>query len=301
MTGNTRKRNRYWPGFRGGLAVALGCLCGFGSAGAQSGAAPLQPERAAAIARLAEPAPMVTIPAGWFLMGTAHVNEILLGFEGPYDDTEQPQRRIWLDAYEIDRDEVSLGNYLAWALNAKRGRLEPQLAREIEATGRVPHATMAAWPAFYARWYDADDYCRSLGKRLPSEAEWEKAARGTTGQLFPWGSTAPSPWFAVFNRQIENSLLPVEPVDSLAEGRSPFGLYHMAGNVAEWVQDWGGIDSYVTMPERNPMGPANGRYKIVRGGSWRSGPAMLRTATRGGAPPMFSSSTIGFRCARPLP
>ncbi len=243
---------------------------------------------------------MMTIPSGWFLMGTAHVDEILLGFEGPYDDTEQPQRRIWLDAYEIDRDEVSLGNYLAWGLRASR-RLDPQLANELAVTRRLPAATLSDWPAFYVRWQDADDYCRSLGKRLPSEAEWEKAARGPKGQIFPWGTTAPSPFLAVFNRQIEDTTLPVAPVDSLVEGRSPYGLHHMAGNVAEWVQDWGGIDYYVTMPERNPVGPANGRYKIVRGGSWRSGPAMLRTATRGGAPPMFSSSTIGFRCARSIP
>lgn len=297
---SARQRNWYGAVFLGRLAVALGCLCGFGSAGAQSDAPSLQPDRAETIARLAVPGPMVTIPAGWFLMGTAHVDEILLGFEGPYDDTEQPQRRIWLDAYEIDRDEVSLGNYLAWVLRSSR-RIDPQLASELAGTRRLPAATLSDWPAFYVRWQDADDYCRSLGKRLPSEAEWEKAARGPKGQLFPWGTTAPSPWLAVFNRQIEDSTLPIAPVDSLAEGRSPYGLHHMAGNVAEWVQDWGGIDSYATMPERNPMGPANGRYKIVRGGSWRSGPAMLRTATRGGAPPMFSSSTIGFRCARSVP
>lgn len=283
-----------------GLAIMLALPWPRCPAFAQAGPLPMPQERAAAIARLAVPAPMVAIPAGWFLMGTARVDEILLGFEGPYDDTEQPQRRIWLDAYEIDRDEVSLGNYLVWVLRISR-QLDPELAHELAVTRRLPDATLAAWPAFHARWYDADEYCRALGKRLPSEAEWEKAARGATGRLFPWGTTAPSPWLAVFNRQIEDSLLPIAPVDSFAEGRSPYGLHHMAGNVAEWVQDWGGIDYYVTMPDRNPTGPANGRYKIVRGGSWRSGPAMLRTATRGGAPPMFSSSTIGFRCARSLP
>ncbi|TAL11893.1 MAG: hypothetical protein EPO02_03255 [Nitrospirae bacterium] len=271
-----------------------------GLATVQSGAPGALSARMETIAGLAAPAPMVLIPAGWFLMGTAHVGEILLGFEGPYDDTEQPQRRIWLDAYEIDRDEVSLGNYVAWVLRASR-QIDPQLAGEIAVMRRLPAETLSAWPAFHLRWYDADDYCRSLGKRLPSEAEWEKAARGTTGRLFPWGTTAPSPWLAVFNRQIEDALLPLAPVDSFVEGRSPYGLQHMAGNVAEWVQDWGGIDYYVTMPDRNPIGPATGRYKIVRGGSWRSGPAMLRTATRGGAPPMFSSSTIGFRCARSVP
>ncbi len=284
------------------LAIILALPWTHGSVVAQEIPPSAVQERAAAIARLAVPVPMVTVPAGWFLMGTARVDEILLGFEGPYDDTEQPQRRIWLDAYEIDRYEVSLGNYLAWVLRASR-QPELDLAREIviARAKNVPESALAAWPVFYVRWFEADEYCRALGKRLPSEAEWEKAARGTKGQLFPWGTTAPSRWFAVFNLQIEDSLLPLAPVDSFAEGRSPYGLYHMAGNVAEWVQDWGGIDTYVTMPERNPTGPAGGRYKIVRGGSWRSGPPMLRTATRGGAPPMFSSSTIGFRCARPVP
>ncbi len=287
---------------RVGAAVVCGLLVAgtVGGPGLASllGDEPVVPrERLASIARGAVPAPMVTVPAGWFLMGTPHVDEILLGFEGPYDDTEQPQRRIWLDAYEIDRDEVSLGNYLAWVLRTSRP-LDPQLARELAGTRRLSDETLASWPAFHLRWYDAEAYCRSLGKRLPSEAEWEKAARGTTGQIFPWGTKAPARWFAVFNLQIEDSLLPLAPVDSFAEGRSPYGLHHMAGNVAEWVQDWGGVDTYVTMPERNPTGPPGGRYKIVRGGSWRSSQAMLRAATRGGAPPMFSSSTIGFRCAR---
>jgi iron(II)-dependent oxidoreductase len=285
-----------------GLAIMLVFPWAHGPAVAQEIPPSAVREQAAAIARLAVPVPMVPVPAGWFLMGTARVDEILLGFEGPYDDTEQPQRRIWLDSFEIDRDEVSLGNYLAWLLRASR-QLELELAREIviARARKVPESALAAWPVFYVQWFEADAYCRAAGKRLPSEAEWEKAARGAMGQLFPWGTTAPSRWFAVFNLQIEDSMLPLAPVDSFAEGRSPYGLYHMAGNVAEWVQDWGGIDIYMTMPERNPTGPAGGRYKIVRGGSWRSSPVMLRTATRGGAPPMFSSSTIGFRCARSLP
>ena len=85
------------------------------------------------------------------------------------------------------------------------------------------------------------------------------------------------------------------------EGRSPYGLHHMAGNAAEWIQDWLGLDYYAIMPERNPAGPSTGRYKVVRGGSWKSKPAMLRAATRGGAFPDQRESTIGFRCARSVP
>lgn len=87
-------------------------------------------------------------------------------------------------------------------------------------------------------------------------------------------------------------------VDSLDEGRSPYGLHHMAGNVAEWVQDWFGFDYYAYMPEKNPPGPASGRYKSVRGGSWKSKLIMLRTATRSGSPADQRSATIGFRCAK---
>ena len=91
------------------------------------------------------------------------------------------------------------------------------------------------------------------------------------------------------------------PVDVGAEGRSPYGLQHMAGNTAEWVEDWFGIDYYATMPDRNPSGPATGRYKVVRGGSWKSAPALLRSATRSGALPDQRTATVGFRCARSLP
>jgi iron(II)-dependent oxidoreductase len=89
-------------------------------------------------------------------------------------------------------------------------------------------------------------------------------------------------------------------VDSHDNGRSPYGLHHMAGNVAEWVQDWFGFDYYAYMPERNPPGPTGGRYKSVRGGSWKSKPIMRRTATRGGSPPDQRAATIGFRCALPV-
>ena len=90
-------------------------------------------------------------------------------------------------------------------------------------------------------------------------------------------------------------------VDTGDEGKSPYGLHHMAGNIGEWVQDWFGFDYYAYIPERNPAGPTSGRYKVVRGGSWKSKPNMLRSATRGGAAPDQRSPTIGFRCAGSVP
>ena len=256
----------------------------------------------AAIAQLAQPSPMVPIPAGWFFMGTIRKDDDPYGMETQFDDTEMPQRRIWLDAYEIDRDEVSLGEYLAW-LQAQRRRPPEELQRLIRhliSVHSLPDYIMARWPALYVVWQEAADFCQSRGRRLPTESEWEKAARGSEGNLFPWGRAKPEPGLAVFGQYHVHEIPIVAAVDSGEEGRSPFGLHHMAGNVAEWVWDWMGIDYYVMMPERNPPGPATGRYKSVRGGSWKSKPEMLRNATRGGAVPDQRAATIGFRCARSL-
>ncbi len=253
------------------------------------------------IAQLAVPSPMIGIPEGWFLMGTIRKDDDPYGLEAQFDDTEVPQRRIWLDAYEMDRDEVSLAEYLAWLQRERHTPPEELkgLIRHLVSVHSLPDYVMARWPALYVSWQEAADYCLSRGKRLPTEAEWEKAARGAEGGLFPWGKTKPEWGRAVFRQYHVHEIPLVAAVDSGEEGRSPFGLHHMAGNVAEWVQDWFGTDYYIMMPERNPSGPATGRYKSVRGGSWKSKPAMLRTATRGGAVPDQRAATIGFRCARP--
>jgi iron(II)-dependent oxidoreductase len=256
--------------------------------------------RLAAIAGLARPSPAVRIPAGWFLMGSLRKDEEPFGLEAPYDDTEVPQRRIWLDAYEMDRDEVSLGEYLAQLLQEERDPPEElqRLIWHMITVHRTTDALLARWPALYASWDEAAHLCHAHGKRLPTEAEWEKAARGERGNTFPWGQRPPQAGLAMFGQYHVHEIPLVAAVDSGGEGRSPYGLRHMAGNAAEWVQDWLGLDYYVSMPERNPPGPSAGRYKGVRGGSWKSKPAMLRTATRGGAPPEQRAATIGFRCAR---
>jgi gamma-glutamyl hercynylcysteine S-oxide synthase len=253
-----------------------------------------------AIAQLAHASPAVTVPAGWFLMGTNRIDDDPYGLGTQFDNTELPQRRVWLDAFAIDRDEVSIAEYLALLQRQRRESPEPlsRLIWHIITVHFMPDQVIASWPALYVTWSEANEFCHAHGKRLPTEAEWEKAARGNDGNLFPWGRTAPAPGLAVFGQYHVHEIPLVAAVNSGEEGQSPFGIRHMAGNVGEWVQDWFGFDYYSIMPERNPRGPNSGRYKSVRGGSWKSHPNLLRTPSRNGAVPDQRSATIGFRCAQ---
>ena len=253
------------------------------------------------IASFSQPAPMIEISAGWFLMGTKRVDDDPFGFETQFDDTEFPQRRIWLDTYAIDRYEVTLAEYLSFLHQQGRpvSKKLRHLIWHLISVHFIPDQVLAPWPALYVTWQEAVDFCQSAGKRLPTEAEWEKAARGRNAKVFPWGTSDPSQDIAVFGQYHVHEIPLVAAVDSYPEGESPYRVHHLAGNVAEWVQDWLGPDYYPFMPERNPQGPKIGRYKSVRGGSWKSRPVMLRTATRGGAFPDQREATIGFRCAKP--
>jgi gamma-glutamyl hercynylcysteine S-oxide synthase len=253
-----------------------------------------------AIAQLAHASPAMTVPAGWFLMGTNRIDDDPYGLGTQFDNTELPQRRVWLDAFTIDRDEVSIAEYLAFLQRQRQESPEPlsRLIWHIITVHFMPDQVIASWPALYVTWSEANEFCRAHGKRLLTEAEWEKAARGNDGNLFPWGRTAPAPGLAVFGQYHVHEIPLVAAVNSGEEGQSPFGIRHMAGNVGEWVQDWFGFDYYSIMPERNPKGPNSGRYKSVRGGSWKSHPNLLRTPSRNGAVPDQRSATIGFRCAQ---
>ena len=271
------------------------------------GASPPKPEPPAellphlqAIADHGKASPVITIPEGWFLMGTNRKDDDPFGFETQFDDTEFPQRRIWMNSFEIDRYEVTLGEYLAF-LQAKERPVSHKLKHliwHLISVHFIPDEVLAPWPALYVTWEEASAFCEDQGKRLPTEAEWEKSARGENGNIFPWGAMGPSDTIAVFGQYHVHEIPLVAAVDSYPEGQSSWGVYHLAGNVAEWVNDWFGSDYYPIMPERNPPGPTRGRYKVVRGGSWKSTPRMLRTATRGGAFPQQREATIGFRCAR---
>ncbi|WHZ29773.1 MAG: hypothetical protein OJF51_004575 [Nitrospira sp.] len=254
------------------------------------------------IVTLARPSPMMTVPAGTFLLGSNRVDDDPYGGRTQFDDTELPQHRVWLDAYEINRDEVSLGEYLAFL---QRQKIHPsdelqKLLWHVITVHFISDQILSRWPALYVTWTEANDLCAAKQARLPTEAEWEKAARGAEGIPYPWGEAIPNPTLAMFGQHHVHEIPILAAVDSYEDGKSPYGLHHMAGNIAEWVQDWFGFDYYAYMPERNPSGPSTGRYKSVRGGSWKSRPVMLRAATRGGASPDQRAATIGFRCARSL-
>jgi formylglycine-generating enzyme required for sulfatase activity len=198
-------------------------------------------------------------------------------------------RLIRVSAFRIDRREVTAADYDRCA--AAKGCA----ARDCgEAT--APEATPGA-PATCVSWFDATAYCAWVAGRLPTEAEWEKAARSRDGRKYPWGGEAPTCERALFNECGNES---ADPVGSHPAGASPYGVEDLAGNVAEWVADWYDGAYYRDSPETDPTGPAEGEAKVVRGGSWATGSRLLMTGYRSFAPPLERREDLGFRCAWPV-
>ncbi|MCP9471826.1 MAG: formylglycine-generating enzyme family protein [Nitrospira sp.] len=234
-----------------------------------------------------DPVPMIIIPAGEFLMGSP---------EGQGRPDEWPQRSVYLDAFEIDQVEVTNERYMRF-VKATGHRPPP----DPFGTGPLQSIKgLEQLPVVQTTWYDATAYCTWAQKRLPTEAEWEKAARGTDGRLYPWGNDPPTPRRANFDREWDGQRT-LHAVGSLPEGDSPYGVKDMAGNAREWVADWYEADYYAQAPNRNPQGPEKkGVVRSIRGGSWHSPANDVRAAARGRGGFALQTHGTGFRCARSL-
>jgi formylglycine-generating enzyme required for sulfatase activity len=247
---------------------------------------------------LATKGEMVVVPAGWFLMGSNKKVD-----RNAYP-AEFPQRRVNLDGFEIDKFEVTALQYLKFVIATDRPPLP-----DWRYDGGNFQESMANHPVMHVSWDDADTYCRWAGKRLPTEAEWEKAARGEDGRIYPWGNQMAGLSRANYGRtglsgpvrdRPERLLLyrPITSVDKYENSLSPYGVHQMSGNVAEWVADWYNKDYYATAPEANPEGPTSGTQRAFRGGGWMDSTPSVRAAQRNGSDPSTRMNWLGFRCAR---
>jgi formylglycine-generating enzyme required for sulfatase activity len=254
---------------------------------------------------------MMLVPAGWFTMGSSEheaeaAYQLSLKYYADAEHAsterwwfkhEQPRHRVWLDAFYMDTFEVTVGEYHAFMQHAGHRSLPHDVAT---------YAPTSHHPVVKVSWEDATTYCQWAAKRLPTEAEWEKAARGEDVRIYPWGNAAlsgsranycdaqcPSSW----KESADNDgHAYTAPVGAYADGQSPYGIYDLAGNVGEWVQDWYDAAFYHRSAERNPVNDQAAPFRVLRGGSWYLWPVHLRTAHRSRYRPDGRLHNVGFRC-----
>ena len=258
--------------------------------------------------------PMMLVPAGTFWMGAANDDP-----NAEFD--ERPQHEVYLDAYYIDQYEVTVDQYAAFLNTKGKHTGSPCLSSSCALTKSELHGNshmeyngqtktyraesgFGNYPMNSVTWFGAEAYCEWIEGRLPTESEWEFAARGPDERVYPWGNEAPDETRAIFNQEGFSSL---KAVDALPDGASYFGLLNMAGSLIEWVSDTYVEDFYATLTGKsiNPLGPPS-RYRtprVLRGGSWQDTAIDLRVSARRGVEPLtfkLFGIDVGFRCVRPI-
>lgn len=234
-------------------------------------------------------AEMVLIPEGIFQMGSDNKTSDKID--------EKPLHEVYLSAYFIDKFEVTNRQYKKFI--TETGHSAPYIedkdwAKPFNWINNNYPENQADFPVVLVNWYDATAYAKWAGKRLPTEAEWEKAARGgLLNNVYPFGNKLE------FNQaSFDKGYVRGRKIDSAGTYQpNPYGIFDMSGNVWEWCQDWYTDKYYNDSPYKNPPGPANGIYKVFRGGSWISDKKYLKCAFRGKNTPEYRSPSLGFRCA----
>jgi hypothetical protein len=234
------------------------------------------------------PVDEVMVQGGMFTMGSP---------AGTGDPDEQPQHNVAVGGFHIDRNEITNGSYKI-CVDA-HACTPPGALTSVTRTSYYGDAGFLNYPVIYVSWSQADAYCRWLGKRLPTEAEWEKAARGNADtRQYPWGgTTAPTCTQANVMVGTMSCVGDTSAVGSYASGASPWGALDMAGNVWEWVGDWYSATYYASSPNSNPQGPATGTQKVRRGGAFLNDGVFSRVANRAFDDPGSQLGGVGFRCA----
>ena len=290
----TRRRIGWAPVLGGAAAVVImvGIVAGLLMGPPNRG--PLEePPLGATQVRQSDGMVMVYVRSGEFTMGSP---------EGVGDAKEHPQHPVSLDGFWIDKVEVSNDQYRQCV---EEGSCTAPIACDWgEPAYEDP--SMDDHPVVCVSWDDAAAYCNWAGGRLPTEAEWEKAARGTGGRTYPWGDEFDGFRLnycdqncALEHRDgdVDDGYSRTAPVGGYPGGASPCGALDMAGNVWEWVADWYGDDTYSSSVRHNPTGPESGGHRVLRGGSWDNAPEDTRAALRHTSDPEWRSATYGFRCA----
>ncbi len=228
--------------------------------------------------------PMLLVPAGTFIMGSDE------GYP-----RERPAHEVYLDDYYMDETEVTNIYYMA-CVDAG-ACAPPEFVDSPYQVAYYGYETFHNYPVIYINWEEAQTYCRWRSGHLPTEAQWEKAARWNpeTGEayMFPWGGVSLDPYYLNYGSNFGHTT----EVTTYPDGRSPYGLYDMAGNLIEWVYDWYQDNYYEVSPHDNPTGPATGQFRVLRGGSYESHGSGLTTTFRDYIDPLTKKATIGFRCA----